>query len=202
MNRMLRMLCLTLVSILFSVGTSAQGVTTASMNGQVMDPNGVAIAGATIVATHTPSGSVYGGFANSDGFFRILNMRVGGPYSVKVTLAGYEDFQRDGVFLNLGQSFRLYATLNETQFTLSEELITSSRSDIFDGNKTGQETVVGERLINDIPTISRALGDYARQNPLASIGEGNDGFTISIAGQNNRYNAIYIDGAVNNDAFG
>ncbi len=34
------------------------------------------------------------------------------------------------------------------------------------------------------------------------MSEGDDGFSISLAGQNNRYNAIYIDGAVNNDVFG
>ena len=202
MNQKLRRLFILVLSGLFSLGVFAQGVTTASMNGQVLDANGVPVTGATVVATHTPSGSTYGGFSNVEGYYRILNMRVGGPYAVKVTLPGFEEYQRQGVFLNLGQAFKLDAQLAEAQVTLAEELITSSRSDIFDGNKTGQETVIGERLINDIPTISRAIGDYARQNPLASIGEGGDGFTISIAGQNNRYNAIYIDGAVNNDAFG
>ena len=202
MNQKLRMLSILFAGMLFSIIAIGQGVTTASMNGQVVDANAVAVTGATIVATHNPSGSTYGGFSNSEGYFRILNMRVGGPYTVKVSFPGFEDYQREGVVLNLGQSFKIDAQLAEAQVTLEEELITSSRSDVFDGNKTGQETVVGERLINDIPTISRAIGDYARQNPLASIGEGGDGFTISIAGQNNRYNAIYIDGAVNNDAFG
>jgi len=56
--------------------------------------------------------------------------------------------------------------------------------------------------IYSIPTITRSIGDYTRFNPFASIDENTDGFTISLAGQNNRYNAIYIDVAVNNDAFG
>ena len=79
---------------------------------------------------------------------------------------------------------------------------TPPQVDIFDGNRTGQETVVNEKLINDVPTISRAIGDFARLNPLATIDENGDGFSISLAGQNNRYNSLYIDGAVSNDVFG
>lgn len=50
--------------------------------------------------------------------------------------------------------------------------------------------------------MSRAIGDFARLTPQATIREGNDGFSISLNGMNNRYNAIYLDGAVSNDVFG
>jgi hypothetical protein len=44
--------------------------------------------------------------------------------------------------------------------------------------------------------LSRNIADFARLTPQAQI-SGDD--VLSIGGQNNRYNAIYIDGAVNND---
>jgi len=50
-----------------------------------------------------------------------------------------------------------------------------------------------------LPSISRNIADFARLTPQAQV-SGDD--VISIAGQNNRFNAIYIDGAVNNDVFG
>ena len=43
------------------------------------------------------------------------------------------------------------------------------------------------------------MSDLARLTPEASV---NSNGGISIAGQNNRYNAIFINGAVNNDVFG
>jgi hypothetical protein len=46
--------------------------------------------------------------------------------------------------------------------------------------------------------LSRNIADFARLTPQAQI-SGDD--VLSIGGQNNRYNAIYIDGAVNNDVF-
>lgn len=203
MNQVITRKLLGLVAlIVLPVLMWGQGVTTSSMNGRVTDQSGKALVGATVVATHTPSGSVYGNNTNGDGYFRIANMRVGGPYTVKVTYVGYDDFMAEGIFLNLGQAYRLDVKVAESGVAIGEVEITSSRSDIFDGNRTGAETVVTEAQINALPTVARAIGDFARLTPQATVREGGDGFSISIAGQNNRYNAVYIDGAVNNDVFG
>lgn len=180
----------------------AQGVTTASINGKITDSSGEPLIGANILAEHVPSGSLYGNATDLDGFYRIPGMRVGGPYKITVSYTGYEELVKEGIYLTLGQSYRYSVTLQEAAIEIEGVEVVALRNDIFDGNRTGQETVVDERTINDIPTISRAIGDYARFNPLASIDEDEDGFSISLAGQNNRYNTIYIDGAVNNDVFG
>ena len=197
--------CKTLIQAIFLLGVTlvyGQGVTTSSLNGRITDANGEGLIGATVQAIHTPSGTTYGNATDLDGFYRIPGMRVGGPYTVTISYTGFQEVEKEGVYLTLGQSYQISVALQEQATDLETVTVTSSRSDIFDGNRTGQETVVNERLINDIPTINRAIGDYARFNPLANISENTDGFTISLAGQNNRYNTIYIDGAVNNDAFG
>ncbi len=191
------------VVVLFSANTAfGQGSTTSSLNGRITDANGESLPGATVVAVHTPSGSQYGNITNADGYYRIPNMRVGGPYTVTVTFVGFREFKQENVFLTLGQAFKINATLTETSISLEDVEIVAERGGVFDGNRTGAETVVGIEQINSTPTVARAIGDFARFNPQASLTEGNDGFSISIGGQNNRYNAIYIDGAVNNDVFG
>ena len=188
--------------VILSGAMFGQGVTTATLNGSVEDTAGESLIGANVSALHEPSGSFYGNATNLEGIYRIQNMRVGGPYTITVSYSGYEDFVKKDVYLSLGQSFNLNVVINEKSTDLETVFITASASDIFDGNRTGQETVINEKLINDVPTISRAIGDFARLNPLANITEGDDGFSISLAGQNNRYNSIYIDGAVSNDVFG
>jgi outer membrane receptor for ferrienterochelin and colicin len=117
-------------------------------------------------------------------------------------MTGYEPYVKEGVQLNLGQTLQLNAILKNTSYELDEIVVRSSTADVFDGNADGQKTVINENLINDVPTISRSIADFARLNPLASINEDTDGFAISLAGQNNRFNTIYFDGAVSNDAFG
>ena len=181
---------------------SGQGVTTSTLNGIVVDTDGEVLIGANVTAVHEPSGTLYGNSTNIDGIYRIQNMRIGGPYTVTVSYTGYEDIVKNNIFLTLGQAYNHNVSVSESATDLETVTVTASASNIFDGNRTGQQTVINEKLINDVPTISRAIGDFARLNPLANISETNDGFSISLAGQNNRYNSIYIDGAVSNDVFG
>ncbi len=196
MKRNLLTLCLLAIAF---VGYG-QGLTTSSMNGRITDSAGQPLPGATIVAIHTPTGSQYGNISDADGYYRIPNMGVGGPYTVTISFVGYQDFKQSGIQLTLGQTYKLSKSLSESATELDEIVVTAD--DIFDGNRTGAETNLNTAAITAAPTVGRSLGDFARFEPTARISEGNDGFEISIAGMNNRLNAIYIDGAVNNDVFG
>ncbi len=193
----------TAIFCLFALTSSfAQGVTTSSIFGQVTDQDGTELIGANVTALHVPSGTLYGNSTDASGFYRIPNMRVGGPYTITVSYTGFETFTKEGLSLSLGQSFNLSPTLGESGVTLGEVVVTA-KNDIFDGGRTGQETVIdADDINNKLPTISRSIADFARANPLVSVDEGGDGFELNIAGQNERYNAIYIDGTVNNDVFG
>src|SRR6478736_5983944 len=100
-KHLLLFLLLTGVAFLFGRNANAQGVTTASINGIVTDSKGT-VPGATISVTHNPTGTVYATVSRADGRFNLLNLRVGGPYTIKVSFIGYKDFIQDGVTLNIG----------------------------------------------------------------------------------------------------
>ena len=134
-----------------------------------------------------------------DGFYRISNMRTGGPYTVTITYVGFEEYKNENIFLSLGESKRISVTLSEDANVLDEVVVTGQVNSIFDAGKTGAETKISQRQVNTLPTISRNIADFARLTPQANV---SGDAQISIAGQNNRFNAIYIDGAVNNDVFG
>ncbi len=197
---MRKILQLTVLLLTASVGAWAQGVTTSGLNGRVADAKGESLPGATVQAVHVPSGTTYGTVTDASGYYRLPNTRVGGPYKITISFVGYSNFEQQNIFLTLGQNFTLDATLAETATQLNE--ITVSASGMFGGDRDGQKTIVNQETINSLPTISRSIADFARFNPLANIQQNADGFSISLAGQNNRYNAIYIDGAINNDVFG
>lgn len=175
-----------------------QGVTTSSLGGRVVDELNVPLAEANIVAVHVPTGTKYGVSTNFEGYYRISNMKPGGPYDITITYIGFDRFEKKGIILGLGQAFKLPATLKEGNM-LQEVVVTADRSNVFDGNKTGSETTISQKDIQNLPTVSRGIADFVRLTPQAQITGDN---VISIAGQNNRYNAVYIDGAVNNDVFG
>ncbi len=193
---------LAVVALFCSAIAFSQGVTTSSMGGKVTDAAGEPLPGATVLAVHVPSGTTYGAATDFDGFYRISNMRTGGPYKITFSYIGFNEDVRENVFLNLGQTLRLTSTLAESATALQEVVVTGVSGGVFGSNKTGTETNVSRRDIATLPAASRSIADFVRITPQAQLTEGNDGFSVSLAGQNNRYNAIYIDGAVNNDVFG
>ena len=199
---MKKLILLLLFSVFCTINIDAQGVTSSSINGRIVGDDGEPLIGANITAVHVPTSTFYGNSSDIDGYVRIPNMRVGGPYTVTISYTGFEDVVKENVYLNLGQAYKINTTMSESSITLDEVSIIANRNDIFDGSRTGAETTISEEQVAILPTVARAIGDFARVTPQATVTEGNDGFSISLNGVNNRYNAIYIDGAVNNDVFG
>ncbi len=202
MQRVVISLFVTLVAFAFTGALLyGQGTTTSGINGRVVDEKGEALPGATIVAIHVPTGSQFGGITDDKGYFRIPNMNVGGPYKVTVSYVGYQPYVKEGIYLTLGQTYRLNVALKTTTTALAEVAVVGKRYTYneFDGNKTGAQTVISNEQIAMMPTVERSIADMTRLTPQASV---SDNGAISIAGINNRYNAISIDGAVNNDVFG
>src|SRR6202000_3172095 len=98
---MMKRLLLSAFLILSVLFTFAQ-VTTSSITGIVKGSKKEVLAGATIRATHTPSGSVYTAVSTSDGRFTISGMRVGGPYKIEISYTGMESKIYDDINLQLG----------------------------------------------------------------------------------------------------
>ncbi|NBC87567.1 MAG: hypothetical protein GVY25_15380 [Bacteroidetes bacterium] len=180
-----------------------QGVTTATIRGQVTDEANQSLPGANVVAVHEPSGTQYGTTTNPNGRFTLPNMRVGGPYRLRVTFVGYEPYTQTGLQLSLNQVYELDVQLQPATEELDGVEVTAERGGVFNAERTGIERSIGADEIDSAPTLSRDLADYTRLTPQAYVeNDDDDGPAISIAGQNNRYNSIFIDGAVNNDVFG
>lgn len=185
--------------LILGVGVYGQGLTTSSMSGKITDNTGEPLPGANVIAVHTPTGTKYGVVTDFDGYYRISNMRVGGPYKLNITYVGFEEIALSGIYLNLGDTERISRQMSETSNALDEVVISASRNGIFDSGQTGSNTNVSQREIENLPSATRSLGDFIRKTPEAQVTENG---SISLGGQNNRYNSIYIDGAVNNDVFG
>ncbi len=183
---------LILAIALATFGTIQAQVTTSSVQGVVTQPTGKTTSGATIKATHIPSGTVYSGVSNSSGYFNLSNLRVGGPYRIEISYGNLEPVVYEDVYLQLGEPFAADAKLGDQKETKIEavNIVAAGRN----VRKTGATTVIGKAKLESMPTLSRSLQDFTRITPQAN---GN-----SFGGINNRYNNITIDGAVNNDVFG
>jgi hypothetical protein len=177
---------------------SAQGVTTAAVGGSVTGPDGNGLAGATVTATHVPSGTRYQSMTRADGRYTIPGMRVGGPYTIEVSYIGYQAQSQQNVSLGLGVMTDLNFTLRESAIVLDAIDVTAQRSAILSSDRTGAATSVSRESIETLPTVSRRIEDFARLTPQYS----GSGFGFSFAGMDNRMNNVMVDGSYFNNSFG
>lgn len=185
------------VSLLLPAAILAQ-VTTSSVSGTVKTSKGDPLVGATITVTHVPTGTTYSVTTRTGGRYNIYNLLPGGPYTVTVTFVGFDQGKKEDIQLSLGENSIQDFTLSDKTTTLTEVVVGARRSAPPSG-KGGTEVFIGRDKMANIPSVGRNISDYLSYTPQVKItGDGG----IAIAGQNNRYNSFYIDGALNNDVFG
>ncbi|MEQ1687863.1 MAG: carboxypeptidase regulatory-like domain-containing protein, partial [Sphingopyxis sp.] len=170
--------------------------TTSAVRGTV-EGNGAPVAGATVVVTHEPSGTVARTVTDANGGFNANGLRVGGPFTVAVDAPGYEGTQITDLFLQAGQPFRLPIMLQ----TADEIVVTASALGGALETSTGPITALGRTEIEGVASINRDVRDLARRDPFATIDLTNSR-TIEIAGNNGRLNRFSVDGIQFGDDFG
>ncbi|NML22132.1 TonB-dependent receptor [Pseudoflavitalea sp. G-6-1-2] len=184
-----------LLLTLLLVGLGFEGlaqVTTSSMSGVVKNDKGEALVGATITLKHIPTGASFNVSTRNGGVFDINNIPPGGPYSVKVSYIGFSDYTKEDINIPLGERYDLQTTLLPSNSELQVVTVTAARRGATE--KTGASTNISNRLIQNLPNVTRSLANLTRITPQSN---GN-----SFAGMNNRYNNLTIDGSLFNNNFG
>ena len=190
-----RLLSLVVTLLVISVSAMAQ-ITTSGISGRVTS-NGEEVIGATVTATHQPSGTIYRALTNIDGRFTIQGMRVGGPYKVEISYIGNQTKVFQDVTLRLGEVEDLSCKLQTDSKELQEVVVVGKAG--INGTKTGAAQSLSAKQIAEIPSITHGIADVARLNPQLTTSSNG---AMSFAGTSNRYNSFMIDGAMNNDVFG
>ena len=194
MKQTIKCLIAAFAAMLMSVAAIAQ-VTTSALGGRVVDANGEPVIGAAVVATHEPSGTVYGVVTNNDGRYAINGMRAGGPYKVEISCLGYQTLAYTDVNLQLAETSALNGTLKEDSEMLGEAMVIAAPASKFSAQKMGSATNISSREIASIPTVSRSLTDVTRLSPYGGNG-------MSFAGADGRTANFTVDGANFNNNFG
>ncbi|MFZ4058286.1 MAG: TonB-dependent receptor [Ferruginibacter sp.] len=190
---LLKKLCLSIIALLaISSITNAQ-VTTGSISGVVKDAGNVGLEGASIKVTNIPTGTIYLTQTRKGGKYDVNNVASGGPYKIEVTYVGKTIDPQTDIFVELGGEQRVDFYSKDAISQLSAVTLNSTK-----GNrnlKSGTGSNFGQRIINQVPNISRSITNITALTPQA--GGGN-----SFGGRDGRYNNITIDGANFNNNFG
>jgi hypothetical protein len=191
---MIKRLLLSAITVLCVLFTFAQE-TTSDIQGQITESGKAGLAGATVTALHTPTGTAYTTTTRKDGRFNLPNVRVGGPYTITVTYVGFKTEKQENITLVLGQTFYADFTLATESKQLTEVVVAAGRQNkIFNNSHTGSQEIVTRAQLEQLPTINRSIQDFAKLEPTSN--------GLSFGGISGSLNNITVDGADFNNSFG
>jgi carboxypeptidase family protein/TonB-dependent receptor-like protein len=173
---------------------------TSTLRGTVVDQNGGAMPGATVSVANQATGlnrrSVT---TNSDGDYVFTSLIPGG-YRITVEAQGFKKAVQENVLLAVGETREVKLTLqaggvNESVNVSAEAPIIATTSKEIGGN-------INQRTLVELPTITRNFIGFVGLLPgvvpnISTESFGSD--SVSVNGQDSRYNNFLLDGANNND---
>ena len=130
----IRLLFVFALVAIMATGAFAQTSTTGSIGGNVKDPSGAAVAGATVTATGPNLIRPQSATTGSDGNYQILNLPPGN-YSISVDAGkGFAKYEQTGIVVNLGRmasgEVKLQVAGSATEVTVSEQAAQIGRAHV------------------------------------------------------------------------
>ena len=104
-NNSWRRLALLFCLLLLFAGLNRAQTQSGAIRGQVTDPSGGALVGATVLLT-TPSGDSLDTTTNKEGMYEFKGLAAG-TYGIKAVASGFALFDKSGIALAAGQSLRV-----------------------------------------------------------------------------------------------
>lgn len=178
---------------------AGQSRNTSLVRGTVLLPDSTPVVDAEVRIRHEGTGVERAVGTNVAGRFVFQTLQPGGPYTLTVGTLGYAPQVREGIMLRVGEVETFTFVLQEQALEVEGVTVTAERAEVFNPNQVGLATRLDEVTVEALPILSRNFMDLAILSPLVKVTQGG-GF--SVLGQNDRYNAIMVDGMSTKDAFG
>jgi len=189
-----------LLALLLLPSAAFAQVETGQISGTVTDPQGAVISGATVTVTSKDTGSTRTSKTSGDGNYNVTNLQPG-VYEVKVEGAGF-GARTIPAKVSVGTATTVDATLDVGGSVASVDVVAGDSGVQVNTENQTLQTVVSEREIKELPTITRSPYSLVtlsgNVSPANSVGRG-AGFAIN--GQREASTNILLDGSDNNDQF-
>jgi hypothetical protein len=188
------------IVMIFSVSAifAQAQVSTADLNGTVVDPNGAVVAGATITAKNSSTGISRTVTANDSGEYSIIGLPPG-EYEVTVEAATFKKTVISPVKLTVGQSAGLEVKLElGTQDVIVN--VSGDSVELVETSRTSVANTIDQQKIENLPINERSATGFALT--LSTVGRDNGRpigpaptSGLNIGGQRGRSTQVNVDGA-------
>jgi hypothetical protein len=155
-QQIVRMVLAALLS-LSTIAAYAQGSSTASISGVVVDADRAVIPGADVVITNKATGETFAAVTSGQGVFSVPSL-VTGTYTVAISLTGFKTVLIDDVVVNAGVPASVRATLELG--ALTEQVIVQSTAELVQTQSATVTTTLDTREVASLPLSSRSAFDF------------------------------------------
>src|SRR3984885_11227087 len=199
-----------LLLLLFPAGNQflwAQAIGGGQIQGTVTDETGSAVSGATIVAVQTESGLQRTVTSGADGGYNLPSLPVG-PYTLKVTAAGFSTYDQSGIVIQVGNELRVDVKLQVGGVAQTVQ-VTAAASMVQTEDQSISQVIDRQRTV-DLPLNGRQATQLILLTPGTAIAPATDlassknypsAVTYSVAGAQATNINYLMDASDNNDAF-
>ncbi len=141
-----------LFAVLTSVSAFAQGASTASIAGVVVDTDAAVVPGAGVVVKNSATGEMFTTVTSGQGVFSVPSL-ITGTYTVTVSLEGFKTVVLNNVVVNAGVPASVRATLEVGGLT--EQVVVQSKSELVQTQSATVSTTLDTRQVANLPLSSR-----------------------------------------------
>jgi hypothetical protein len=169
------------------------------VTGKVIDPDGLALPGATVTITHRDTGFTRTVVSAENGAFSVPNLEPG-TYALTVEMSGFASISQEGLVLAPGSTQTLELRMQVAGF--QEKVTVTGESPLVEKSNTQIGGSLSAREIEDVPSNFRNFTALTQlipgmtPNPAASSFEGGQ---VVANGSPSQQNVYLIDGMYNND---
>ena len=189
-----------LCAALFVLSVVAQSPN-GTINGQVLDPSGGAIADAGIVILNDVTGLRYTTKTNGEGIYILLNLPPG-PYRLQVSRVGFKTLIKPDIILNVQDALAISFTLPIG--ALAETVTVEGGAPLVNTESAAVSTVVDRQFAENLPMNGRSFQTLIQLTPgvVLTPSSGSDNGQFSVNGQRASSNYWMVDGVSANIGIG
>jgi outer membrane receptor protein involved in Fe transport len=194
-----KLFLLTLIIVSGALSTTAQEGT-ATLRGTVVDPNGAVVTAATISVANQETGINRRTVTTNESGDYVFASLTPGLYRVTVEAANFKKSIKEDVRLNVGETQEFNFTL---EVGASQEIVTVTAEEPLVETSTSRiGGQISQQELTELPSVNRNFIGFVGLLPgvvpnISTESFGSD--SVSVNGQDPRYNNFTLDGANNND---
>ncbi len=182
-----------------AAGTPAFAQQRGSIGGKVIDPDGLALPGATVTVTEQNTGFIRTVITAETGAYIVPNLEPG-VYTVSFEMSGFAGVKRDGLALTAGSVVTLDSRMPVAG--VEEQVVVTGQSPLIEKTSNQIGGTLSSREIEEVPSNFRNFTALTQlipgmtPNPAASTFEGGQ---VVANGTPSQQNVYLLDGMYNND---